>query len=124
MRCSLRFSAILLFILQGVSLHASPTSLEDLFSETIKRTQFEMRFFDLVACVDNANSDFNVTLECPDDIQVVRAAKLVGVKRWSIDEDAGVVTSYWNYYTAQHVPRAAKIILTRKTKKGLEEEKD
>jgi hypothetical protein len=124
MRCSLRFSITLLFVLHGACLHASSASLEELFNEGIERSKFEMRFFDLVGCVDNPSLDFNVTLECPDVIAVVKAARLVGVKRWSIDEGASVLTSYWQYYTAQHVQRAAKIILTRKVKSDLVEEKD
>lgn len=124
MQCSFKFSITFLFVFQCLSLHASSTSFEDLFDSEIERTRFEMRFFDLVDCVDNSNLAFKVTLECPDDIKVVRVAKPVGIKSWVVDNDNNTVTSYWRYFTPGFLEKPAKIVISRKNKESGEKEKD
>ncbi|MBX9697586.1 MAG: hypothetical protein K2X53_05840 [Alphaproteobacteria bacterium] len=124
MRCSLKFSLNFLFVFQCLSLHASSTSLEELFDKTISRIQFEMRFFDLLDCVGNTNSAFNVTLEAPDDIAVVKKAKPVGIRRWEINENADLVKSCWDYYLSGYAQRKATITVARKKKSSSLDEKD
>lgn len=124
MQCSLKFSIISLFIFQCFSVHASSTSLEDLFDSEIERTQFEMRFYELLDCVGNSTLAFKVSLESADDIKAVKAAKPVGIKSWTVDEDNNKVTSYWRYFTPGFLERPAKIVISRKNKESGEKEKD